>query len=348
MSVNSYQKYNGFGKTGLSNVGNSCYINSCIQCLSHTYELNELLDSLDVGLFKPSPDTTMLYEWDNLRRMMWKQNCSITPGGFIRAIHAVASAKQNTTFTGYQQNDIQEFLLFLMDCIHNSIARKVDMTVKGNASSDMDDLAKKCYNMMSQMYSNDYSEIIKLFYGIQVTVLHSVTDGAILSIKPEPFFILSLYLPPTKDTPTLYDCIDEMCKVERLEGENAWWNDSIHQKQNVNKGLLFWSFPDIFIIHLNRLTNDGNKDTRKMIFPLNDLNLTPYVKGYNKQSYVYDLYGVCEHSGDLFHGHYISKIRISDGQWYIFNDLIITPLADSNVIDSNAYCLFYRKKNNAL
>lgn len=346
MSVNTFQKYNGLGKTGLSNVGNSCYINSCIQCLSHTYELNELLDSLDMDLFTSSPDTTMLYEWNNLRKMMWKQNCSIMPRGFIHAIHKVASAKQNTTFTGYQQNDIQEFLLFLMDCIHKSIARKVDMTVKGSVCSETDDIAKSCYEMMSQRYSNHYSEIIKLFYGIHITVIHSITDGARLSIKPEPFFILSLYLPSTTDTPSLYDCIDEYCKMERLEEENAWWNESIQQKQNVDKGLLFWSFPDVFIIHLNRLTDTGEKDTRTMSFPLKDLNLTRYVKGYNKQSYVYDLYGVCEHYGDMFHGHYISKICLSDGQWYTFNDLIITPLDENNVVDSNAYCLFYRKKNN--
>uniref|UniRef100_A0A6C0JUX4 USP domain-containing protein n=1 Tax=viral metagenome TaxID=1070528 RepID=A0A6C0JUX4_9ZZZZ len=344
MNPNTFQKYNGFGKTGLSNVGNSCYINSCIQCLSHTYELNELLDSLDILACKPGPDTTILYEWDILRKMMWKQNCNITPGSFIRAIHHVAYAKQNTMFSGYQQNDIQEFLLFLMDCIHTSIARKVVMNVTGTTTSELDDLAKSCYEMMTQMYSNNYSEIIQLFYGIHVTVLESVTNGSRLSIKPEPFFILSLYLPLNKENPTLYDCIDEFCKVERLEGENAWWNDSINQKQNVDKRLLFWSFPDIFIIHLNRLTNDGNKDTRKMMFPLKDLNLTQYVKGYNKQSSIYDLYGVCEHSGDLFHGHYISKIRISDGQWYTFNDLNVSPIDENNVIDSNAYCLFYRKK----
>ena len=42
-----YEKYKDKGLTGLANVGNSCYINSCMQLLSHTYELNDFLHNLD-------------------------------------------------------------------------------------------------------------------------------------------------------------------------------------------------------------------------------------------------------------------------------------------------------------
>ena len=38
------EKYMNKGLTGLANVGNSCYINSCMQIISHTYELNEFLN----------------------------------------------------------------------------------------------------------------------------------------------------------------------------------------------------------------------------------------------------------------------------------------------------------------
>ena len=38
-----FQEYKDKGLTGLANVGNTCYLNSCMQILSHTYELNEFL-----------------------------------------------------------------------------------------------------------------------------------------------------------------------------------------------------------------------------------------------------------------------------------------------------------------
>ena len=36
-----YDDYKDKGLTGLANVGNTCYLNSCMQVLSHTYELND-------------------------------------------------------------------------------------------------------------------------------------------------------------------------------------------------------------------------------------------------------------------------------------------------------------------
>jgi ubiquitin C-terminal hydrolase len=38
-------KYKDKGKVGLENLGNTCFLNACMQVLSNTYELNHFLDS---------------------------------------------------------------------------------------------------------------------------------------------------------------------------------------------------------------------------------------------------------------------------------------------------------------
>ena len=75
---NRFNCYEDKGLTGLANVGNSCYLNACMQILSHTYELSEFLKK---GTYKGKinrvADSVLILEWDKLREMMWSDNCTI-------------------------------------------------------------------------------------------------------------------------------------------------------------------------------------------------------------------------------------------------------------------------------
>lgn len=343
---NIFQKYENKGLTGLANVGNTCYLNSCMQILSHTYELTDFLQERDYRkLLNRIPDSVLLLEWDSLREMMWSENCTIAPNGFVQAIQKISAVKNKNLFSGFAQNDISEFLLFLIESFHNSLSREVSMDIKGTPSNQTDVLAIKCYEMMKEMYKKEYSEILDIFFGISVSQIKSIKNEKILSCRPEPFCILSLSIPSNSKQISLFDCMDEYCKSERLENENAYLNEETNEKEDVDKSLIFWSLPKIMIIDVKRYDMYGKKLNTLINAELENADFSKYVAGYNKNSYLYDLYGVCNHSGGTSGGHYSCCIKNANGKWYEFNDTSVCEIQSEKIISNKSYCFFYRKKN---
>ena len=68
-----------------------------------------------------------------------------------------------------------------------------------------------------------------------------------------------------------------------------YFNDNTGKKEVAKKQLLFWSLPEILIITLKRYSNSVNKNQALVHFPLENLDMSPYVVGYDKFSYNYDL-----------------------------------------------------------
>jgi ubiquitin C-terminal hydrolase len=370
---NRFIQYNDKGITGLANLGNTCFINSCIQCLSHTYELNDFLSKED-GEYKKhlnnKPESVLLVEWDDLRKLMWSQNCVISPGRFINTIQRIAKITNRELFTGWSQNDLPEFLLFLFDSFHNALTREVIMDIKGNIKTKKDEMGKACYEMMKTQYTKDYSEFLNIFFGIHVSVLTSVPEKCkdattsnteclnYLSLRPEPYMLIHLPIPSkeevnirnTDKNVTLFHCFDKHCECELMEGDNAWFNEKDNKKQDVNKRMLFWSLPNIMIIDIKRFITSMNGRSKKnqqfIDIPINNVDFSKYVEGYAKETYIYDLYAICNHHGQIDGGHYSATVKNSNGKWYNFNDTQVTEIiVNDNIISGNTpYCLFYRKK----
>ena len=101
--------------------------------------------------------------------------------------------------------------------------------------------------------------------------------------------MIDLPIPKDNKSPTLIDCLDEYYKPERLDGDNAYLNEKTNKKEDVDKGIVVWSFPNVLVISLKRFNNSVRKDQRLVTFDLENMNLSKYVKGYDKNSYVYVL-----------------------------------------------------------
>ena len=348
-------KYNDKGFTGLVNLGNTCFLNSCLQALNHTYELNDIMDSLfdttnnkKKRLIKDSNDAEILIAWNELRNVMWSQNGTISPNKFVYNVQKIAKQKNKDIFTGWSQNDMPEFLLFIIECIHNSISRPVNIHISGNSENSTDELAITCYKMLKDSYLKEYWEIMDLFYGILVSEIVSLDGLHKHSIKPENYFVLDLPIPNINNKKiNIYDCFDSYVQPEVLIGENSWYNEKTKLKEDIQKRITFWSFPKILIITLKRFSPDGTSKKNELIdFPLDNLDLSRYINGYNASQYKYELYAICNHIGNVYMGHYTAFIKNYNDEWIHYNDQSVELIKNpEQIITPMSYCFFYRKKN---
>lgn len=95
---------------------------------------------------------------------------------------------------------------------------------------------------------------------------------------------------------------------------------------------------------LNQINFSGEKNESLVEFPLNTLELSRYSN--KNTNIIYELFAVCNHTGTMHSGHYtaICKHPISK-KWVEFDDKIIrNEKSPDTIVSSNAYMLFYRKK----
>jgi ubiquitin C-terminal hydrolase len=329
---------------GLVNLGNTCFLNSCLQVLRHTYELHPLFDEIH----KNSPDSELIKEWNDLRKLMDKQNGTVSPNRFVNILQVVAKRKGRDEFTGWLQNDVSEFMLLMLECMHNSISKPLIINIIGKNENKLDERAILCYNLLKSVYKTEYSKVLEILYGTYVTEIREPYTNKILSEKAQHYSSLDVQLFSDRIMcKNIYECLDLFVSPEVLSGENAWYNENTNEKQTLNKVVNFWNFPDILIINLKRFSPDGTKKIQTLIeFPLKGLDLSRYVTGYKSSSYKYDLFGVCNHMGNVMGGHYTAYIKNKLGIWNHYNDQIVKPVLNvESICSPKSYCLFYRKNN---
>jgi len=346
--IRKQESYKGKGLSGLINLGNKCFMNSIVQCLSHTLKLTDYFLSNQYKQDDPDhlcqrrEEYYMVISYMNLLSNIWETNQLIKPKSFVDNL-----SKFIKKYFTLQQEDSHECLLYILELLHKAIYYEIEVDIQGEVKNETDLLMKRSLESWKTFYQKRYSYLIELFNGLiynKITCINKECDFR--DDVFEPYNTLSVVIPPTDNTNpiSLQDCLVKF--FTKNEQVDSWKCEKCHSS-GCDKSQSFWSLPNYLIIHLKRFNNDGQKVTTPIDFPIEDLNLTQFVSNDKRDpnNYIYSLYAVNYHSGDTHSGHYWSSCRNLDSNWYLFNDGHVSKFHNLNdLVTPDAYILFYYRK----
>ncbi|KAK4683648.1 ubiquitin carboxyl-terminal hydrolase 8, partial [Tremellales sp. Uapishka_1] len=331
------------GLTGLKNLGNTCYMNSTLQCLNGRYKAS-------INVTNPlGTKGNLAHAFAELIGALWQEDYTfLSPITFRKSI--ITFAQQ---FSGTDQHDSQEFLSFVLDGLHEDLNRvrikppPVEMTPEREAA--LENLPPEVASEKEwQIYRmrND-SLIVDLFQGQYRNRLECLTCHK-TSTTYDAFMYMSLPVPSNKSRVVLQELIDEFVQAEIMQNEDAWNCPRCKVPRRASKTLTISRLPPVLLIQLKRFsTKNGvfwDKSETPVIFPVNALDLSRYVPPRAATGredlddprtqiapYKYDLYGVSNHMGTLSSGHYTAFVKSSKG-WMYCEDSKITKAHERDVV----------------
>ncbi|KAJ5163992.1 Peptidase C19 ubiquitin carboxyl-terminal hydrolase 2 [Penicillium coprophilum] len=235
---------------GLQNLGNTCYMNSALQCVRSIEELSYYFLS---GMYKPELNPTNVLgcggviakQWANLLQDLYKsdpQPRSVNPYRF-----RAAAGRQREDFAGYEQHDSQEFVMFLLDALSEDLSRIVGSkpsTIIPDSTDEMihnrkalEDFGKKCWDLYE---ARNASIITDLFAGMYKSTLicHNCEKTSIIM---DPFTMVTVPIPtgPTLINRTIIfyplDGPPVSLKVRLDENDTLKvWKDFVAQKMGID------------------------------------------------------------------------------------------------------------------
>ncbi|KAM4015814.1 LOW QUALITY PROTEIN: ubiquitin carboxyl-terminal hydrolase 48 [Anomaloglossus baeobatrachus] len=282
---------------GLTNLGATCYVNTFVQVWFLNMELRRALylyeDPSSVEKVEACIQEDKEYEpqtiCEHLQYLFALLHNSnrryIDPSGFIRALGLD---------TG-QQQDAQEFSKLFMTLLEEKLSGQKAPCVRDIIQSQF--CGQYAYVTVCSRCGRE-SQLLSTFYELELNI---------------------------QGHKQLSDCVTEFLKEERLEGDNRYFCESCHSKQNATRRIRLLKLPPTLNLQLMRFVFDRQTGHKKKLNTYigfgETLEMDPFLDQTGGHC-VYELSAVLIHRGvSAYSGHYIAHVKDPrTSEWYKFND----------------------------
>ncbi|XP_010616813.1 ubiquitin carboxyl-terminal hydrolase 36 isoform X2 [Fukomys damarensis] len=298
---------------GLHNLGNTCFLNATVQCLTYTPPLANYLLSREHARSCHQGSFCMLCVMQNhIVQAFANSGNAIKPISFIRDLKKIARH-----FRFGNQEDAHEFLRYTIDAMQKAC-------LNGYAKLDRQTQAT---TLVHQIFGGYLRSRVKC------SVCKSVSDTY------DPYLDVALEI---RQAANIVRALELFVKPDVLSGENAYMCAKCKKKVPASKRFTIHRTSNVLTLSLKRFANfSGGKITKDVGYP-EFLNIRPYMSQSNGDPVMYGLYAVLVHSGYSCHaGHYYCYVKASNGQWYQMNDSLVHSSNVKVVLNQQAYVLFY-------
>ncbi|KAM5264094.1 ubiquitin carboxyl-terminal hydrolase 17-like protein 6 [Ctenodactylus gundi] len=296
---------------GLQNMGNTCYINAALQCLTYTPPLaNYMLSRKHSQNCHGQSFCMFCVMQTHVIRALQQPEKVIQP---LRALVA--------GFHKQKQEDAHEFLMYIVNAMEKSCL-----------------LGCKQFDAHSE-----HSNLIRELFGGHWRSRIKCLECGGTSDTFDPCLDIGLDI---KTAPSVERSLSQLVEPEMLDGDNAYHCDVCVKKTPALKSLTLHTSPKVLVLVLKRFSDfSGEKIAKRVLYP-ERLDVQPFMSQQDSGPLVYTLYAVLVHAGfSCNSGHYFCYIKAANGQWYKMDDAKVTACDVTSVLRQDAYLLFYAQKS---